>query len=121
MDKILKLNDKEVLINYYEGFKEKAVITFPINENNLDFLDIVNLFKNSDIEELNFYNLEIDKDGNKVYSLQGSLKGYTKLISYNNNGESHIGTINLRKPSKQEDEITAIEMALCDIYEKIGG
>lgn len=121
MEKILRINDKEILIHYYEGFKEKAVITFPVNENNLDFLEIINLFKNSNLEELNFYNCNVDYDSNKTYSLEGTLKGYTKLVSYNNNGETKIGTINLCKPSQQEGEITAIELALCDIYEKIGG
>lgn len=110
MQKYLKIADKYILVNYYEGFREKATITIPTNEAQImDFWDIVKLLEANDLSELNFYYKEDtppqpqeDPEVTPIeeeYKYDGKLSGYSKLSTTVDNREALLGTITLLKPN----------------------
>lgn len=119
---VLYLKEIELKVRYYEGFKKKAIITLS-NEQNLTFKEILELFETSDLSLLKFYNktTNIEKSNTNISAediangndsvatdtsnnistsleLNGELKGYNKLLLYNNNMETGLIQFTLEKP-----------------------
>lgn len=107
MNDILKIDDVEILVSYFEGFGDRATITMPV-KNNYSFEKIVDFFKEKDISSLKFYKRNIENDEN-VDSLIGELSGYTKITGYTSNLESDLSTINLEKPSLKNMSLEEIK------------
>lgn len=122
----LCIGDKHIAVNHYEGFKTKALMVIP-TEQELTFSEILALLETSDLSEMYFYNIE-DKqtsteEGIHVGHIEeehGRLIGYSKLISFNNNMESKLATFNFEKPNPEHEQITNLEMAIVELYEAGG-
>lgn len=121
MQKYLKLADYDILVNYYEGFREKATITIPTNENQvIPFWDIVNLFETNDISELKFYydaNEELPRSKRKSeldLKFDGSLKGYTKILTTVDSRDANLGTITLLKPNVNNMDLDEVKEVMND-------
>ena len=114
MQIILKIAGNDIKVNNYEGFKKKALLTIPNQE--LSFSEILGLLEKNDLSEMQFYNqteLKLEE--------HGTLMGYSKLISYNNNMESGLATFILEKPNEDSEQITELQMALVTLYEQVEG
>lgn len=116
MQKYLKLADYNILVNYYEGFREKATITIPTNENQvIPFWDIVSLFETNDISELKFYydaNEDLPRSKRKSeldLKFDGSLKGYTKILTTVDSRDAKLGTITLLKPNVNNMDLDEVK------------
>lgn len=121
MQLVLYLNKNEIWINHYEGFKRKAVITVPTDQS-LSFSTILSLFEENDLTEMVFFHRNGNKNGDEIQDeVDGKLIGYTKLVSFNNNMESNLATFVFEKVNSSEEQITNLELALCNLFEKNGG
>lgn len=112
MQIILKIASNNIKVNNYEGFKKKALLTIPSNQE-LSFSEILSLLEKNDLSEMLFYNQEEDR-----LEEHGSLIGYSKLVSYNNNMESGLATFVFEKPNEDSEQITELQMALVSLYEQ---
>lgn len=121
MQLILYINNNEIWVNHYEGFKKKAVMTIPTNQN-LSFSKILSLLEESDLSEMIFFHRDNQHDLLEIQEeIDGKLVDYTKLVSFNNNMESNLATFIFEKVSNEENQITNLELALCDLFERNGG
>ena len=116
MQKYLRLAGNDILVNYYEGFREKATITIPTNENQvMPFWDIVNLLESNDISELKFYydaNEELpasERKSEPILKYDGSLKGYTKILTTVDTRDIKLGTITLLKPNVNNMDLDEVK------------
>lgn len=113
MQIILKIGGNDIKVNNYEGFKKKALMTIPTANQELSFSEILSMLEKNDLSKMLFYNQEEDR-----LEEHGSLIGYSKLISYNNNMESGLAMFTFEKPNEDSEQITELQMALVSLYEQ---